>query len=347
MHVNFFCTAQFSENGYATVLKILKSASYISSSTTYSSDTYKQFNFSISSLKSRILKFSLICALFDFLIFIKHAKRLPKEVLNIGVSEHYAVLLYLLKKITGIEYVLYAHGTYVFLPKERYLYRIAFNNAKHVIFDSNYTFKEYSKFMQNTNNCVIIPLGVDTNVFHIDKKINKTDTIIFVGNDKERKGLKVLISALNKIQNANITFELVVVGQISFSTLSKIQNELTIQIRHYTNISNCELRTLYQRAKINVLLSQHVGNHFEGFGLVHLEANACGTWTVGSYTSGNPDAVKAGNGDIIGPTDVDLLSEIIQRKLLEEPYIYPASPIKSNAEYVSELRKIIVHKRVY
>ena len=75
--------------------------------------------------------------------------------------------------------------------------------------------------------------------------------------------------------------------------------------------------------------------------MVHLEANACGTWTVGSLASGNPDAIPRGNGDLIEPNDSVRLAQILEQKLNERPYIRPVKKVISNSDYVIALKRII------
>ena len=50
--------------------------------------------------------------------------------------------------------------------------------------------------------------------------------------------------------------------------------------------------------------------NFEGFGLVHLEANLCGSLTIGSRGSANEEIIKDGHSGLI-KTD-----SFIQNKLL-------------------------------
>jgi phosphatidylinositol alpha-1,6-mannosyltransferase len=56
----------------------------------------------------------------------------------------------------------------------------------------------------------------------------------------------------------------------------------------------------------------------EGFGLVFLEANACGTPVIGARTGGIPDAIRDGDtGLLVPPTDPDALAEAIRRVLTQ------------------------------
>jgi glycosyltransferase involved in cell wall biosynthesis len=56
-------------------------------------------------------------------------------------------------------------------------------------------------------------------------------------------------------------------------------------------VSHEKLPDYYSISNLHVLPSINVKNAFEGFGLVHLEANACGIPTIGSLYYGNEDVI--------------------------------------------------------
>ena len=95
-----------------------------------------------------------------------------------------------------------------------------------------------------------------------------------------------------------------------------------IKIRILSNISSQELAKNYQEAKVNVLPSQNFNGNFEGFGLIHLEANACGTLTIGCQNTGNEDAIKEGYGFLVPQENyIDLslkIKEVFNLKIYPE-----------------------------
>jgi glycosyltransferase involved in cell wall biosynthesis len=67
-----------------------------------------------------------------------------------------------------------------------------------------------------------------------------------------------------------------------------------------------QLDDLYREASVFLLLSQEVEGHFEGFGLVFLEAGAHGLPCVASRSGGIPDVVIDGEtGLLVDPADAD------------------------------------------
>ena len=70
-----------------------------------------------------------------------------------------------------------------------------------------------------------------------------------------------------------------------------------------------------------------ISNYFEGFGLVHLEANACGTMTIGTINSSNEDAIPKGNGFLVEQNDVQGLACAINKLLSCEVSSSPRLPV--------------------
>jgi glycosyltransferase involved in cell wall biosynthesis len=71
-------------------------------------------------------------------------------------------------------------------------------------------------------------------------------------------------------------------------------------------VDSDRLDQLYREATVFILLSQDLDLHFEGFGIVYLEAGAYGLPVVGSRSGGIPDAVADGvTGFLVDPTDAD------------------------------------------
>lgn len=91
---------------------------------------------------------------------------------------------------------------------------------------------------------------------------------------------------------------------------------LTAQVRFLGFVPEEELPDLYRASDLFVLCTREAAEcqEVEGFGLVFLEAQACGTPVVGVRTGGIPDAVKEGDGGwLIEQDDVAGLTEILSQ----------------------------------
>ena len=90
------------------------------------------------------------------------------------------------------------------------------------------------------------------------------------------------------------------------------------KVLFFSNIPKQQLATLYNSSMVNVLPSLNSDGHFEGFGIVHSESIACGTFTIGSLNCGNVDAISVGNGNLHAEQNhADALATEL-RKLLQK-----------------------------
>jgi len=188
----------------------------------------------------------------------------------------------------------------------------------------------------------IIPPGVDINKFRLLDKVNKTpNNILFVAQlskGHKWKGLDYLLESIKLIKNIR-DVKLTVVGSGAHVNHYKDKaNELHIRdnVIFKGKVSDDELVKEYQKANIFILPSY---SNAESFGIVNLEAMACGVPIVASKIGGIPDVVKdSKNGLLVPPKDPKVLSDAIikllndgdlakkmggdGRKLVEEKYTW-------------------------
>jgi phosphatidylinositol alpha-1,6-mannosyltransferase len=102
---------------------------------------------------------------------------------------------------------------------------------------------------------------------------------------------------------------------------------ITEQVRFLGFVSEDGLPDLYRASDLFLLCSREVAERqqVEGFGLVFLEAQACGTPVIGTRTGGIPDAVKEGEGGwLIEQDDVVALSALLTQ-LVDDPSVFQAA----------------------
>jgi phosphatidylinositol alpha-1,6-mannosyltransferase len=147
--------------------------------------------------------------------------------------------------------------------------------------------------------------------------------LLTVGRLVPRKGHLVILEALRRI-STSVYWIIVGVGPMRERLISSIRNSDLIERALITGeVSKEELRSLYQACDIFVLTpeEQRIGDRLdsEGFGLVFLEAGACGKPVIGSDISGCREAVIDGQtGVMVPPGDPNALAEAIDR-LLTDP----------------------------
>jgi phosphatidylinositol alpha-1,6-mannosyltransferase len=146
--------------------------------------------------------------------------------------------------------------------------------------------------------------------------------LLTVGRLVPRKGHLIILEALCRI-SASVYWIIVGDGPMRERLISSIRNsDLTEWVRITGEVSKEELRSLYQACDIFVLApeEQRIGDRLdsEGFGLVFLEAGACGKPVIGSDVSGCRDAIKDGQtGVMVPPGDPNALAEAIDRLLMD------------------------------
>ena len=99
---------------------------------------------------------------------------------------------------------------------------------------------------------------------------------------------------------------------------------LTDQVRFLGFVPEDDLPDLYRASDLFLLCSRELAGRqeVEGFGLVFLEAQACGTPVIGTRTGGIPDAVKEDEGGwLIEQDDAPALSRLLCR-LVDDPTVF-------------------------
>ena len=193
----------------------------------------------------------------------------------------------------------------------------------------------------DTSKIEVIPPGVDTSRFYPIPQDEALDAlnlprdknmILFVGRIEPLKGLDTLIRALAYLRYEKdlrcCPHYLVIIGGDPSATEANINAELA------RNIHLCEdlhlddmvlflgkrsqefLPYYYSAAELLVMPS-----HYESFGMVALEAMACGTPVVASHVGGLVHLVKDNETGLIVPNgDPKALGEALARLLLDDDF---------------------------
>jgi len=151
----------------------------------------------------------------------------------------------------------------------------------------------------------VVPYGIFPDALTaIEQPQNrKICRFIFVGQGVQRKGLHHLLKAwkLASLKDA----ELVVVAKKLDPGLFPLMDQPNV--KHYSGLSDQELKALYNEASIFVMPSL-----VEGFGLVYLEALAAGLHCIGTMNTGLPDLqLPSECASIVSIGDVQGLANVI------------------------------------
>ncbi len=186
-----------------------------------------------------------------------------------------------------------------------------FKKAEKIIFSTS-DYGENSFAKNFLNKSIEIPFGVDDTKFNFDENIKKENQILFVSKlDKQHyfKGLENLLIAFSKIKNTDTKLKIIGNGEMLKFYQDKV-NELKIDNRviFETDANDEKLKTEYQKSICEILPSI---NRNEAFGLVLIEAAACGTPVIASDIPG-VRSIAISNGFVCEKNNIEDLKEKIE-----------------------------------
>jgi alpha-maltose-1-phosphate synthase len=151
-----------------------------------------------------------------------------------------------------------------------------------------------------------LPLGADLDQFRfVRRSPHGPFRILFVGGVGQRKGVKYLLQAFERIRGHGI--ELTLAGPLPADM--RPLNRFRPLVRLTGRLDQGEIVREMHAAHVLVLPSV-----FEGFGLVIAEAMATGLPVIASTHSAGPDIIREGvDGYIVEPDDVENLADRLER----------------------------------
>lgn len=156
-------------------------------------------------------------------------------------------------------------------------------------------------------NKIVMPAryGVDLEFWRGPKQRGGSRTLrfLYTGQISLRKGMPVLLEAWRAAAIPEAELHLVGLWQLADS----LKHELPPGIAISPPCSSSELRDHYRNADVFVFPS-----FFEGFGLVLLEAMACGMPAIASTATAGPDVLDDSCGRIVRAGDVDELIAVLE-----------------------------------
>jgi len=227
-------------------------------------------------------------------------------------------------------------GTYSILPLDQPikgpLTKWAYKKADKVLCISRYTEKQLLKRVK-LNNTIVINHGVDYKKYadfasDFSAKNKKDEKIVLSvgGGLKRRKGFHISIPAIGIVKKKYPNIKYYVVGSqtddadyvVDLRGLIK-KYDLESNVMFLENLPDEELIKLYYLADLFLLVSVNIGSDFEGFGLVYLEAGACGRPAIGTFDCGAEDAIVNNvTGLLVPQNDIQKTAEAVLR-LFDNP----------------------------
>ena len=239
---------------------------------------------------------------------------------------------------SGSRLVLTANGTYSIVPlaswKTRRLMKAAYRRCSRVLAVSHYTHNRLSAYLSGLDprlsaevqgKLSVLSLGIELPQRRPLRRTHEEKQLLFVGGVKPRKGVMEVIEACSVFRRLSPTpFHLHIMGSAPETWYTRMLRArvtelgLSSVVTFHGQVSDETLAQAYVDADLFLMLSRSAGLHFEGYGLVFLEANARGVPVIGPFDSGCTDAIADGrSGYTVDPTNP---GEVVTRMrwILEE-----------------------------
>jgi len=243
----------------------------------------------------------------------------------------------LIKIRTGIPYLCFVHGEDINVAMTsrelKYLTASVLNNATKVIANSDFTKNLLlSDWNVASDRIEMMHPGVDCEYF---SPANPTSLrrlfppnrkiLLTVGRLQQRKGHDALIYGLQTIRHAFPDVLYAIAGdgeQRLFLEDLVARLSLSEHVKFLGEIDDETLRQCYRECDLFVLPNRAVGHDIEGFGMVLLEAQACGKPVVAGKSGGTSDTLDVGKTgfliDCQNPEKPDELVSTICRLLTDD-----------------------------
>ncbi len=164
-------------------------------------------------------------------------------------------------------------------------------------------------------DAAVSPLGVDSQRFRPADSVGRDSYILSVGTLAVPKGFDFIIRSLGFCPPSLRPTLVIVANADDYGVgrhLCRLAAQSGVQLQLLVQVSDDELIRLYQRARAFVFAS-----HQEPFGLVVLEAMACGLPVVAVAEGGVPESILPDVNGLLCPRDERIFAESLFRVLAD------------------------------
>lgn len=245
------------------------------------------------------------------------------------------------KKLLGVKYNVWVYGSEtVRFGNSRitsWLMKKVIKESEELVTNSEFTSQEYKRWGISREKMVKIIPGVDSTAFQPQEKqqslvekynIQGKQVIMTVGRLDERKGHDMVIRAMARLVKQLPTVVYMIVGKgREEQRLRNLADYLKLSDRIiFTGFVKEEfLPNYYNLCDVFVLPNRETEQHnqfrgdYEGFGVVFLEAGACGKPAIAGNSGGSVEAVVNGvTGLIVNPRSEPDIADAIERILTDK-----------------------------
>jgi phosphatidylinositol alpha-1,6-mannosyltransferase len=238
-------------------------------------------------------------------------------------------------RLRAAPYVVIAHGAeitgYAHMPGARALGRRVMRGAAAVVAAGGYPARQSNRVAARALRGAVIPPGVDVERFRpIDDDARvatrrrfgldpRRPMVLGLSRLVPRKGFDVVIDAL--AQRPAVQFVIAGAGRDRRRLERRAASHSATNVRFLGRVDDADVPALYASADAFAMCCRErwAGLEAEGFGIVFLEAAACGVPAVAGRSGGSHEAVADGEtGFVVEPTDVDAVTRALDRLLADD-----------------------------
>jgi phosphatidyl-myo-inositol dimannoside synthase len=249
---------------------------------------------------------------------VRHIDRMARDVGADLIVLDPALPLGLVGPSLHLQYDVVLHGAEVTvpgrLPGSRQALAHVLRNARHVVAAGGYPAAEAERAVGSTLPITIVPPGVDVQRFRPLSTAERATArrqfglpvdaqlIVAISRLVPRKGFDTAIRAVARMRAGRPDLVLAISGGgRDEARLRRLAAELHAPVRFLGRVSNDDLPQLYGCADVYTMLCRNRwgGLEQEGFGIVFVEAAACGVPQVAGDSGGAAEAVEDGRTGIV------------------------------------------------
>jgi phosphatidylinositol alpha-1,6-mannosyltransferase len=277
-----------------------------------------------------------------------------------------AVPLGLVGPSLKLPYDLVVHGAEVTVPgrlplsKQALAYTL--KRARHIIAAGGYPAAEAEHAAGRSLPTTVVPCGVDPDRFTVLSDAERTaarqhfdlpvdaEVIVAISRHVPRKGFDTAIRAVNRLKHKRPDLVLAIGGGgRDTDRLRRLVEELDAPVRFIGRIDHEDMAKFYGCGDLYTMLCRNRwgGLEQEGFGIVFLEAAACGVPQVAGDSGGAAEAVAHGETGLVidDPEDVQAVADAFAQ-LLDDDDMRSAMSVRSRERVETEFAYDVLARRL-
>lgn len=278
---------------------------------------------------ARVLQFAL-----PLLHTLTLYRRKRFDLIECGQALPFGLIAWVFKRAFGVPYLVWIYGREILKPQQypvmRCILRSVLQEAILVISISESTRQAAIQIGVSSGGVRVIYPPVDTHRFHPDidgswviarHGLQGKKVILTVSRLVPRKGIDTVIRAIPAILEAVPNAVYVIVGEgPDRRRLESLAQGLGVAdyVHFVGSVDDRVLPAYYAACDVFVMVSRSIpeAGEVEGFGIVYLEAGACGKPVVAGRSGGVAEALQDGiSGLLVDPSDVSAVGDAVIRLL--------------------------------